>query len=352
MQGFLALSIAIMVRFSTGNMFDAQVDAIVNTVNLVGVMGKGVALQFKERFKNNYEIYKQACKDRTIGIGNSLVVKEMWQGKDVYVINFPTKVHWRNLSEYWYIERGLDNLIDIINNYAIKSIAIPPLGAGNGGLEWPKVKDLIVSKLSPLDCEVWVFEPGHQAASIDKKVKLTPARAMLVYMLDRLQQEGNDATAFSAVKSVYFLQKFGAEKIFKMKFERYIYGPYCDQVRHVLHAIDGGYIRGFADMSKRPFEPFDIIPEKMDEVKNMVENDILFNDIVTRTCQFLEGFWDDYSLELISSVDYLIAEKPDSSVEDVYESLGSWTERKKILFADKDKVLEAYNHIKKRAVAY
>lgn len=188
-------------------------------------------------------------------------------------------------------------------------------------------------------------EPGHQAVSSDKKVKLTPARAMLVYMLDRLQQEGNEATAFSAVKSVYFLQKFGAADIFKMKFERYMYGPYCDQVRHVLHAIDGGYVRGFADMSKRPFEPFDIIPEKMPEVRCMVESDILLNDIVTRTCQFLEGYWDDFSLELMSSVDFLIAEKPDSSVDDVYDRLGAWTARKKKLFADKNKVLKVYNHI-------
>lgn len=334
-----------MIRFSTGNMFDAHVDAIVNTVNLVGVMGKGVALQFKERFKNNYQVYKQACDDRTLGIGNSLVVEEMWQGRNIWVINFPTKVHWRNPSEYMYIERGLENLIDIIHKYDIKSIAIPPLGAGNGGLDWYRVKDLIVSKLSSLDCDIVVFEPGYEAISAEKKVTLTQARALLVYMLDRVQREGNEATAFSAVKSVYFLQKFGAEKIFNMKFEKYIYGPYCDQVRHVLHAIDGGYIRGFADMTKKPFEPFDVIPEKMSEVKYKVESDILLNDIVTRTCQFLDGFWDDFSLELMSSVDYLISVRPDASVDEVYDLLGAWNERKKKLFADKDKVKTAYNHI-------
>ena len=236
-------------------------------------------------------------------------------------------------------------MIEIIKDYAIKSIAIPPLGAGNGGLEWNRVKETIISKLSSLDCDILVFEPGHQAVSCDRKVKLTPARAMLVYMLDKMQQEGNEATAFSAVKSVYFLQKFGADTIFKMKFERYMYGPYCDQVRHVLHAIDGGYIRGFADMSKKPFEPFDIIQEKMAEVKFAIENDIMLNDIVTRTCQFLDGYWDDFSLELMSSVDFLIAERPDSSVDDVYDRLGAWTERKKKIFADKNKVLKVYNHI-------
>ena len=334
-----------MIRFSTGNLFDAHVDAIVNTVNLVGVMGKGVALQFKERFKNNFQVYKQACDDRTIGIGNSLVVEEMWQGRSVWVINFPTKVHWRNPSEYYYIERGLDNLIDIIHKYAIKSIAIPPLGAGNGGLDWHKVKDLIISKLSSLDCDIFVFEPGHEAISAEKKVALTQARTLLVYMLDRVQREGNEATAFSAVKSVYFLQKFGAEKIFNMKFEKYIYGPYCDQVRHVLHAIDGGYIRGFADMTKKPFEPFDVIPDKMAEVTYMVESDILLNDIVSRTCQFLDGYWDDFSLELLSSVDFLISNRPDASVDEVYALLAAWNERKRKLFSDKNMVQKAYNHI-------
>lgn len=334
-----------MIRFSIGNMFDVHVDAIVNTVNLVGVMGKGVALQFKDRFKNNYTLYKQACNNGTIGIGHSLVVREMWQGRSIWIINFPTKVHWRNPSEYHYIEQGLDNLIDIIHNYAIQSVAIPPLGAGNGGLDWSRVKDMIVSKLSSLDCDIIVFEPGHTAVSLEKSVKLTQARAMLVYMLDRIQKEGNEATAFSAVKSVYFLQKFGAEKIFKMKFERYIYGPYCDQVRHVLHAIDGGFIRGFADMSKKPFEPFDIIPEKMPEVRYMVESDILLNDIVTRACQFLDGYWDDFGLELMSSVDYLISIHPGSNVDDIYDSLIAWNERKKKLFADKEMVSTAYNHI-------
>ncbi|MDE6243913.1 MAG: macro domain-containing protein, partial [Muribaculaceae bacterium] len=104
-----------MLRFVTGNIFDAQVDAIVNTVNLVGVMGKGVALQFKERFKQNYLLYRRACREQSINIGNSLVTVDQHQGRQVYLINFPTKVHWRSRSEYSYIDKGLDNLIDIIN---------------------------------------------------------------------------------------------------------------------------------------------------------------------------------------------------------------------------------------------
>lgn len=334
-----------MIRFSSGDMFDAQVEAIVNTVNLVGVMGKGIALQFKERFSNNFHAYQQACKDHTIGIGHSLVVKEEWQGRSIWVINFPTKIHWRNPSQYWYLEKGLDNLVQIIKDLGIKSIAIPPLGAGNGGLDWNNVRNLMVGKLSGLDCEIIIFEPGHKAVSVARNVKLTPARALLVYMLDRIQQEGFDATAFSAVKSVYFLQKFGAEGIYKMNFERYIYGPYCDDVRHLLHGIDGAYITGFADMSKKPFEPFDTIREKLGEVRDMVDQDIELSGIVNRTCRFLDGYWDDFSLELMSSVDFLMNENPGSTLSEIYEELGDWTPRKKHLFADKALVEKVYSHI-------
>lgn len=335
-----------MIRFTTGNIFDAHTGAIVNTVNLVGVMGKGIALQFKERFKNNFRLYREACKNRTIGIGNSLVVREENNGTPVWVINFPTKIHWRNPSEYWYVERGLDNLAQIIKDYDIKSIAIPPLGAGNGGLQWDNVKAMIENRLSNLDCDIIVFEPGHKAESKERHVRLTPARALLIYMLDRLQNESQEATAFSAVKAIYFLQKFGASDIFKLKFEPYIYGPYCDKVRHVLHGIDGAYIRGFADMNKKPFEPFDTIPEKLPEVREMIEQDLVLSDIAERTCRFLDCNWDDFSLELISSVDYLMTANPDADIDRIHEMLCGWSPRKKSLFSDRRYTEMAYRHIR------
>lgn len=334
-----------MIQFLKGNMFDAPVEALVNTVNLVGVMGKGVALQFKERFKENFDLYSIACRQSSINIGNSLVTQAMWQGRKVYIINFPTKIHWRNHSKIEYIEKGLDNLRNIIISNKIRSIAIPPLGAGNGGLDWDVVKPLIVSKLSDLDCEIMIFEPGHKAVSVDRKVKLTPARALLTYMLGKLIDEGMDATAFGAVKLIYFMQKFGAKPIFKLEFVKYVYGPYNDKVSHVLHAIDGAYIRGFADMDKKPFEPFDVIGERMQEVCNVVENDLLLYDIATRTCDFLQGYWDDFSLELLSSVDYLMNEDPSVTDEKLYESLCSWNPRKCRIFSDKSLATMARKHI-------
>lgn len=334
-----------MIRYSEGNIFDAPVDAIVNTVNLVGVMGKGVAMQFKERFRHNFDVYKKACDDKSIDIGRSLVTQEEWNGKTIWIINFPTKIHWRNPSQLVYIEKGLDNLREIIISYRINSIAIPPLGAGNGGLNWKDVKRLIECKLSDLNCDIVIFAPGYKAVSEDKRIKLTPARAILTYMLAKMQDEGMDVTSFGAVKMAYFLQKFGAEPILKLKFERYLYGPYNDQVRHILHSIDGAYVRGFADMSKKPFEPFDVIRERLDEVKYMVECDLELLEIVNKTCAFLKNNWDDFSLELLSSVDFLMNESPDDSEVEVYNKLCSWNDRKAHLFHDYSYIHYAYEHI-------
>ena len=334
-----------MIRFVEGNIFDAHTDAIVNTVNLVGVMGKGLALQFKERFKHNYSEYKIACKNGTIAIGHSLVVEEYMQNRRFLIINFPTKNHWRNPSKYEYVEKGLDNLIDIILEYDIKSIAIPPLGAGNGGLDWKRVRQIIIERMSQIECEILVYEPGHVSQSVAKSVSLTPARALMLYILNRVRQEGYDVTTFAAVKGVYFLQKFGATDIFRLKFVPYFYGPYSDAVRHVLHGLDGAYVRGFSDMSKKPFEPFGLIEERISEVVSTVENDRLLSDIANRTCSFLDGNWDDFSLELLSSVDYIMSQSPEDTVGEIYAKLCAWNDRKKQLFSDRQLIESAYKYL-------
>jgi len=327
-----------MITYTQGNMFDAQVDAIINTVNLVGVMGKGVAFQFKERFPENYRVYQEACKNHTIGIGNSLVVPAVWHGRHILIVNFPTKVHWRNPSEYLYVERGLDNLAEILKQYSIKSIAVPPLGAGNGGLEWERVRAMIANKLSSVDCDVQVFEPGHDSVLRYRSVKLTPAKALLVYMLDVLRKKEQSLSTFSAVKLVYFMQKCGADSLFKMQFVPYTFGPYCDQVKKMLHSLDGAYITGYEDIAKKPFEPFGLIDESFAAVKSMVESDMLLLDLVHRTERLLEGYWDEYGMELLSTVDYIITKRGAGamSAEDIHQGISAWSERKEKLFGSAD----------------
>lgn len=138
------------MEFKIGNLLEADTEALVNTVNTVGVMGKGIALQFKERFPNNFKIYAEACKKRILKPGSMLTVKEHTFKGDRWIINFPTKTEWFKKSQYSFIEEGLKDLAKTIEEKQIKSIAIPPLGCGNGGLKWEKVKPLFEQYLGRL----------------------------------------------------------------------------------------------------------------------------------------------------------------------------------------------------------
>jgi len=251
-----------MINYVTGNILDSKAQAIVNTVNTVGVMGKGIALQFKKAYPNNYKTYSIACKKEEVNVGKMFVTTDsnLSSGEKI-IINFPTKQHWRKPSEYIYIEDGLNDLVNVIKLNKIKSIAIPPLGAGNGGLKWEKVKKIIEEKLGHLDIEIFVFEPSSQIVEKLKKerVKLTDARALLLFVLYDLVKNGEFVSEFSSEKVSYFLQRFGAKKYFKLQFTPNFYGPYSGKVRFVLNALNGSYVMGYSDMNKKPFEPLTLV---------------------------------------------------------------------------------------------
>ena len=311
--------------------------ALVNTVNLVGVMGKGVALQFREKFPENYKVYKVACKNKTIGIGKLLVHKEYSIWGEKLIINFPTKTDWRKPSEYVYIEQGLDDLVRVISTYGITSIAIPPLGSGNGGLNWNRVKLLIEQKLSALDIEIYIYEPSAKIVEQMKseKVKLTDARALLLYLLFDLVRHGEFVSEFSSEKVCYFLQKFGAEDLFKLSYSPKYYGPYSGKVRYVLNALNGSYIMGYSDMNRKPFDSLFLIPDTYADVEQVIMNNSILLNIANRTKSFLEGFYSDFGLELLSSVDYIMAMYGKNiSNEQIYERMVEWNQRKAKMFAD------------------
>jgi O-acetyl-ADP-ribose deacetylase (regulator of RNase III) len=145
-----------MIHFVKGNIFESKATALVNAVNTVGVMGKGVALEFKNRYPENYKIYKAACDNGELKTGIVLVVKES-DGK--MIINFPTKAHWKDASRYEYITDGLKTLKRKIEEQDLRSIAMPALGCGLGGLKWENVKDLIENELSAINADIYVYEP-------------------------------------------------------------------------------------------------------------------------------------------------------------------------------------------------
>src|SRR5690606_19804157 len=217
------------MKFITGNLLNAETQAIVNTVNTVGVMGKGIALQFKERFPQNYKAYADACKKGLVVIGKMFVFNESdLLNENKIIVNFPTKEEWYRKSQYSYIEEGLKDLVRVIRDNNIKSISIPPLGCGNGGLTWDKVKDMMTKYLGDLDdVEVFVYQPNEKIKEIlqkentKKEVSLTPARAMLLYALFKYEKYGEYTTVFTANKLAYFLQESGEN--LKLKFEPYTY---------------------------------------------------------------------------------------------------------------------------------
>jgi len=326
-----------MIKYITGNILESNAKALINTVNTVGVMGKGIALQFKKAYHNNFKTYMDACKRKEIEIGKLLVTKDSnLNSGEKYIINFPTKKDWRKPSEYNYIESGLDDLIRVLKENNINSVAIPPLGAGNGGLEWGKVKKIIEQKLGNLDIEIIVYEPTQQIKEKLKKerVRLTDARALLLYVLYDLVKNGEYVSEFSSEKVCYFLQRFGGEKYFKLKFIPNFYGPYSGKVRFVLNVLNGSYIMGYSDMNKKPFEPLTLIADGYEDVKKHIENNKDLLKIARKTIDFLTGFYSDFALELLSSIDFISTSQKSSDKKEITEQLNNWSDRKRSMFSN------------------
>lgn len=339
-----------MLHYITGNILESKAEALVNTVNTQGVMGKGIALQFKKEFPVNFRIYEEACKNKTFHIGDLLVTEEssLHAGKKI-IINFPTKNNWRLPSEYSYIEAGLSALVKEIKERGIKSIAIPPLGAGNGGLNWQKVKTILHNYLSDVDTEIFIYEPTAAIQEVLKKerVKLTPARAMLLTVLYDLVRNGEFVSEFAAEKISYFLQRFGAKEMFRLEYQPNFYGPYSGKVKHVLYYLNGSYIMGYSSKDKKPFEELGMVGDGEEEVNNYLslpENEG-YKLIAEKTKEFLKGFYSAFGLEMLSTIDFVIQEKKAATTEDIEKELAAWSNRKKTLFTNQHFIQIATKHI-------
>ncbi len=339
-----------MIHYTTGNLLESEAEALVNTVNTVGVMGKGIALQFKNMFPNNFKLYAKACKNNELNIGQLLVTEEetLLTGKKI-IINFPTKTNWRLPSEYQYIESGLTELIKVIKERNIKSIAIPPLGSGNGGLDWNKVKQIMEKHLSDSNCNIYIYEPTAVIQEVLKKerVKLTPARAMLLSVLYELVRNGEFVSEFSSEKIAYFLQRFGAKEAFKLEFQPNFYGPYSGKVKHVLYYLNGSYIMGYSSKDKKPFEELSLVPDAEIDVNNFLNRpeNSEYKRTVDKTKSFLTGFYSAFGLELLSTIDFIISEKKTTAKETIVKELESWSNRKKTLFNNERFIQVALNNL-------
>lgn len=148
-----------LIVVGIGSLFDADVDALVNAVNTVGVMGKGLALEMKRAFPENFVAYREACESGAVGPGRMFTFDRGPSLRPRWIVNFPTKRHFRDRSRIEDVDAGLVDLVAVVHANGIRSIAIPALGCGLGGLEWSDVRPRIVAALKPVDAEVHLFAP-------------------------------------------------------------------------------------------------------------------------------------------------------------------------------------------------
>lgn len=342
-----------MITFLQGNLLDAPVEAVVNTVNTVGVMGKGIALMFKEAFPANFAAYEQACKRKEVRVGKMFVTEHLALEGPRWIINFPTKQHWKPPSKLEWIVDGLDDLRRVIDEKNIQSIALPPLGCGNGGLEWSVVRDKIEHALGDLtNVDVLVFEPTDKYQNVAKRTgvtKLTPARALIGEMVRRYWILGIECTYLEVQKLGWFLErtigKFNLENPLDLRFTADKYGPYSDRLRHLLDGLDGSYLH--CDKRLGDAGPADTIwfdEERrayLDAYLKQAESAPLLK-ILDKTADQIDGFESPLGMELLSTVDWLVEkENCGRSVAEIRTGLSKWpagtaaAERKQRLFKDR-----------------
>ena len=340
-----------MIRYTQGNLLSSSAQALVNTVNTVGVMGKGIALQFKENFPHNFRVYSSACKESELMPGRMLVVRDsnLTLGERI-IINFPTKVHWRNKSEYSYIEDGLKALVEVIREYKITSIAIPPLGCGNGGLNWNVVKKMIEAYLSLLtDVDIEVYEPNIAYKQVLKEQyndsKLTNARAMLLYALYFYEMSDERTNLVVANKLCYFLKLTGDKSFARMNFVRQNYGPYSHAVGYLLKNVNGKYIHGLEELDAKPFEMLSLEYSTKQEVVDYVHNmSSVQKSNLSAVLKLIDGFESAFAMEILATVAYIMNESPGINLQSVINEVGLWSDRKKRLFSE-EVIALAYNRL-------
>ena len=342
-----------MIRFVRGNLLDAPAEALVNTVNTVGVMGKGIALMFKEAFPANFKAYREACKHNDVKVGHMFVTETAALSGPHWIINFPTKKHWRNPAKLEWIVEGLEDLRRVIRDRSIGSIALPPLGPGNGGLEWTQVRSEMERVLGDLkEIEVFVYEPTGRYQNVAKYTgveKLTPARALIAEMVRRYYVLGTVCTYLEVQKLGWFLERgasaLGIDDPLKLEFEADKYGPYSDRLRHLLNALDGTYLhcnKRLADALPTDTIWFDEERRKYLDLFLKQEGSEPLRRLLDFAAKRIDGFESPLGMELLATVDWLIERKNISpTVESIRAALSQWpageatAERKLRLFDER-----------------
>jgi O-acetyl-ADP-ribose deacetylase (regulator of RNase III) len=324
-----------MISYTQGNLLDAHVEALVNTVNTVGVMGKGIALMFKDRFGRNFDLYAAACKAKRVKVGQMFVTETGEFDGPRWIINFPTKEHWKGSSRLEWVEAGLQDLKRVLRERQIKSVAIPPLGAGNGGLDWPTVKSRIQAALGDVEgVDVIVYEPTHKYQNVAKRAgveKLTPARALVAEAVRRYWVLGMECSLLEIQKLAWFLERsverLGLRNDLKLEFKAHRYGPFAPRLNHLLNSLDGSYLhcdKRIADAGHLDVIWFDSGRKEL--VQSFLKSEA--KDVAPAlelAAAVIDGFESPFGMELLASVDWLLTrEHVAPVVPAVLKGLADW----------------------------
>jgi O-acetyl-ADP-ribose deacetylase (regulator of RNase III) len=323
-----------MIKFLQGDILQANAQALVNTVNCVGFMGRGIALQFRRAYPENFKVYERACKHGELEPGQILVYTTGQLTGPKYVVNFPTKRHWRGKSRVEDIDAGLVALVDDVRRLGIRSIAIPPLGCGLGGLDWADVRPRIERAFAAFDdVEVLIYEPAGAPKPEERAVsrdvpKMTPGRAVLVGLMERYLRGLMEpwVTLLEVHKLMYFAQVAGEP--LRLNFTKAPYGPYAENLRHVLSAIEGHLVSGYADGGDRPDKLLELVPGAAGDSRTFLENHGASLARFERVGELVEGFETPFGMELLASVHWVAmngARDPEQAVRAVH----GWNDRKR-----------------------
>jgi O-acetyl-ADP-ribose deacetylase (regulator of RNase III) len=331
-----------MIEHTTGNLLAADVEALVNTVNTVGVMGKGIALQFRQAFPENYKVYRAACQRKEVQPGHMFVVPTNQLNNPRYIINFPTKRHWKGKARMADIESGLRALIDAVQEYNISSIAVPPLGCGNGGLDWNEVRPKIEAAFASLpDVHVLLFAPEGAPSADEMRVNtkhpnMTAGRAAIIGLMKQYTVPGYRLTMLEIQKLAYFLQITGEP--LKLTFVKHRYGPYAETLQHVLQRMEGHFIRGYGDRSREA--SIQLLAGADIEADDFLEDHADTRERLDRVAQLIDGFETPYGMELLSTVHWIVEHEPEiqDDVDLIVQKVHGWNEHKKSFRPDHIKI--------------
>ncbi len=322
-----------MIEYVKGNLLKAEAEALVNTVNTVGVMGKGVALQFRRAFPENYEAYAAAARRGEVVPGRVFSWESNRLDGPRFILNFPTKRHWRGRSRLTDIEAGLDDLRAVLIERDVRSVALPALGCGLGGLEWADVRERIEAALSDLPIRVLVYPPQapptpRAMTDASTRQKMTIARAALLGLLARYLEPGDRATMLEAQKLLYFLQEAGEP--LELAFAKQQFGPYADNARHLLRRLEGHFLKGYGDGTSHT--GISLLPGAVEEAQIFLKENPETLERFDRVGSLIEGFESPYGLELLATTHWAVAHEAAGNPQEATSRVRAWSPRKERLF--------------------